>query len=172
MPTRAPMINVRTRKTCSSRSRKSAVHRCDDASLPVFPANSPALATLVFLFCLDFSVDSRATYGAAGVSASSFTSPPGRKNLRLKTCSRRRSSSRCLARAFSRSVREISPRNFREEGSTTGIRVIPFSAIRYTTARNGSFGNASTASLRTSSPSVRRKAASPSCSWVPAASHG
>ena len=48
------MISVRSRKTCSSRSRKNAVHRCDDASLHVFPANSPALAILGFLFDLEF----------------------------------------------------------------------------------------------------------------------
>ena len=78
--------------------------------------------------------------------------------------SRRRSSSRCRARAFSKSASETSPRNFRVAGSTTGIRVIPLSAMRYTTIRNGSFGDASTVSWRTSSSSVRCSAASPSCS--------
>src|SRR5881392_2279311 len=44
----------KTWRDASSRSRKNAVHRCDDASLHVFPANSPALAILGFLFDLEF----------------------------------------------------------------------------------------------------------------------
>src|SRR5205823_10906608 len=90
----------------------------------------------------------------AGVAVSCFLSPPGRKNVKLSTCSRRRSSSRCRARAFNKSVNEMSPSNLPDEGSTTGIRVIPFSAMRYTTARNASSGNAFTVCCRTRSPSA------------------
>src|SRR5213596_2020649 len=46
MPTSAPINSVRSRKTWSSRSRKNAFHCCDDASLPVIPAASPAFVIL------------------------------------------------------------------------------------------------------------------------------
>src|SRR5580658_5895317 len=89
---------------------------------------------------------------------------PGKKNLSFKVCSRRRSSSKCLARAFSKSSREMSPRNFPVEGSTTGRRVTLSSAIRYTTTRSISSGCVSTVLVRTNSRSGRCNAASPSSS--------
>src|SRR5882762_7056476 len=53
MPTRAPMTNVRTRKTCSSRSRKNAFHCCDGASLHVFRLAHRHSSFSGFLFNLE-----------------------------------------------------------------------------------------------------------------------
>src|ERR1700736_6063864 len=65
---------------------------------------------------------------------------PGGKNLNLRLRSRRLSSSKCRERAFSKSLIDTRPRNFLVARSSTGIRVQPFSTMRYTTTRSGSSG--------------------------------
>ncbi len=57
---------------------------------------------------------------------------PGGKNLNLRLRSRRLSSSKCRERAFSKSLIDTRPRNFLVARSSTGIRVQPFSTMRYT----------------------------------------
>src|ERR1700730_18626141 len=63
---------------------------------------------------------------------------PGGNNLQLRLRSRRLSSSRCRERAFSKSLSDTRPRNLLVARASTGIRVQPFSAMRYTTTRSGS----------------------------------
>jgi len=65
---------------------------------------------------------------------------PGGNNLNLRLRSRRLSSSRCRERAFSKSLSDTRPRNLLVARASTGIRVQPFSAMRYTTRRSGSSG--------------------------------